>query len=98
MASQPPSTPDSKASDGEMVKLFLQHQPRIFSFIVSLVPNRDDAEDLLQETGLTLHHRFHEYEAGTNFLAWACQIAYYKVLDFRKRSSRHALLYDTQFV
>jgi RNA polymerase sigma-70 factor (ECF subfamily) len=93
-----PVEPTASANGSEMVALFLANQARIFAFIVSLVPNRADAEDLLQETGLTVHHRFAEYTAGTNFLAWSCQIAYYKVLDFRKREGRSLLQFDTEFV
>ena len=87
-----------RSQESQLVALFLAHQAGIYAFIVSLVPNRSDAEDLLQETGMVLHRRFGEFEPGTSFLAWACQIAYHKVLDFRKRQSRSPIYFDTDFV
>lgn len=87
-----------RSAEGQLVPLFLAHQARIYSFIVSLVANRSDAEDLLQETGLVLHQRFAEFQQGTSFLNWACQIAYHKVLDLRKNRSRHPLHFDSNFV
>ena len=85
-------------ADGDFPSLFLAHQPRIYAFILTLVPNRTDAEDLLQETGLVLFRQAHKFRPDTNFFAWACQIAYHKVLDFRKRQARSPLHFDSDFV
>ena len=41
-------------------------------------PSRSDAEDILQETSLTVCEKFKDFELGTNFYSWACQIAYWK--------------------
>ena len=38
----------------EFVRLLLRHERRIYAFIRSLLPNRDDAEDVLQETSIVL--------------------------------------------
>ena len=57
--------------------LMTRHQRQIFSYIYTLVPNRPDAEDLLQETSLVICEKFREFEVGTDFVAWACQIAYW---------------------
>jgi RNA polymerase sigma-70 factor (ECF subfamily) len=88
----------ANAGEGQLVELFLSHQARLYGFIVSLVPNRADAEDLLQETGMLLHRRFHEFQPGTSFLAWACQIAKHKVLDLRKRRARNPVQFDSEFI
>lgn len=98
LSSPSPDAEQPLSAEGQLVALFLAHQARIYAFIVSLVPNRADAEDLLQETGLVLHRRFHEYEPGTSFTAWACQIAKHKVLDLRKRRARNPIQFDTEFV
>ena len=60
----------------QLVALMTQHQRRIFSYIYTLVPDRYDAEDLLQETSLVICEKFDEFKPGTDFVAWACQIAY----------------------
>src|ERR1039458_5788418 len=63
----------------ELVALMTQHQRRIFSYIYTLVPNRYDAEDLLQETSVVICEKFDEFEPQTDFVAWACQIAYWRI-------------------
>jgi RNA polymerase sigma-70 factor (ECF subfamily) len=86
------------AIDAEIAALFLSHQARIYGFISSLVPNRADAEDLLQETGLVVFSRAADFESGSNFMAWACQIAHNKILNHRTRQSRSPLRFGDEFV
>ena len=70
----------------ELVQLMMKHQRRLFAYIYTLVPSRSDAEDILQETSLTICEKFKDFEIGTNFYSWACQIAYWKVKAARKKS------------
>jgi RNA polymerase sigma-70 factor (ECF subfamily) len=79
-------------------KLLIQYQPRIYGFIRSLVPNRADAEDLLQETASVLWRKFAEFDQGSNFLAWALSVARYQVLYFYQKSKRDVLRFSEEFV
>lgn len=93
------TAPEHATEPGQdFVALFLTHQARIYAFIVSILPNRADAEDILQEAGITMYRRFSTFEPGSNFFAWACRIAYHKVLDLRKREARHPLLFESEFL
>ena len=69
----------------ELIQLMMKYQRRIFAYIHTLVPSRSDAEDILQETSLTICEKFKDFEIGTNFYSWACQIAYWKVKAARKK-------------
>jgi RNA polymerase sigma-70 factor (ECF subfamily) len=77
---------------------FVQHltsaQRRLHAFIYSLVQRSADAEDVLQETNVVLWSKAVEFEAGTNFMAWACQVAYLQVLAYRKRQARASGPFD----
>ncbi len=66
----------------------LRHQDRLYHYIRSLEPRSQDADDVLQETYLILWEKFDEYCEGTSFHAWACKIAYYKILQRRSQSKR----------
>lgn len=44
--------------------------PDIFRFAMWLTRNKQDAEDLVQETMFQAMRSFHRYEAGTNCRAW----------------------------
>jgi RNA polymerase sigma-70 factor, ECF subfamily len=78
----------------QLMLLMTQHQRRIFSYIYTLVPDRHDAEDLLQETSLVICEKFHEFEIGTDFVAWACQIAWWRVRASRQKFARSKVVFD----
>ena len=82
----------------ELVALMTQHQRRIFSYIYTLVPNRYDAEDLLQETSVVICEKFDEFESQTNFVAWACQIAYWRIRYARQKFARSKVVYQQELV
>ena len=74
--------------------LMTQHQRRIFSYIYTLVPDRHDASDLLQETSLVICEKFSEFTVGTDFVAWACQIAYWQIRRARQKFARSKVVFD----
>src|SRR5881394_1809036 len=81
-----------------LMTLMTRHQRQIFSYIYVLVPNRYDAEDLLQETSLVICEKFHEFEDGTDFVAWACQIAYWRVRYSRQKYARSKVVFNQEIV
>jgi RNA polymerase sigma-70 factor, ECF subfamily len=85
-------------SNDEFVRLLIANQPRIYAYIVSLLPNWADADEVFQETGIVLWSKRGEFQSGTNFLAWACQIALNKVFNLRKRQARSRLIFDDGFL
>src|SRR5207248_1600465 len=56
------------------------------------------AEDLLQETSLVICEKFNEFKEGTDFVAWACQIAYWRVRYSRQKFARSKVLFDQEVV
>lgn len=73
-------------------RLFLQHAARLRGFVLGLVPDRHVAEDIFQEVFLTVAAKAHDFEIGSNFLAWARAIARLKVLKLRQEKSSAVLL------
>ncbi len=69
----------------DFVRLLTENFARIYTYIYGLIGSHHDAEDVMQETSNVLWRKFSDYQTGTNFLAWALTIAYFQVLDFRKR-------------
>ncbi|MEO0793836.1 MAG: sigma-70 family RNA polymerase sigma factor [Verrucomicrobiota bacterium] len=91
-------TPDQSArepsSNKELLRLLLKHQRAIYSYIYTLVPNASNADDLLQETCLTIYEKFDDFEPGTDFLLWANRIAYWKIRQARQKFSRSKVVFD----
>jgi len=86
------------AMQRRFLPLWTQHQRRIFAYIYTLIPHRDDAEDLLQETSITLWEKFEQFEPGTDFVAWACQVAYWKVRNARRKYARSPIIHDDELL
>src|SRR6202040_3274100 len=66
------------------LRLFLENERRLYAYILTLLANHADADDVLQEASLVMWDKFDEQHPPDHFLAWACRIAYFKVLDFCK--------------
>ncbi len=95
----PQRDPDDSAARTEVfLRLLGQHQRGLHVYVMSLVPNQVDAEDVLQQTQLVLWREFAQFEIGTNFAAWACRVAYNQVLAWRKRRQRDRLVFSEAFL
>lgn len=90
-----PAPPSPEAdSRKRLMALITRHQRQIFSYIYTLVPDRHDAEDLLQETCVVICEKFDEFAPGTDFVAWACQIAWWRIRYARQKFARSKVVFD----
>jgi RNA polymerase sigma-70 factor, ECF subfamily len=81
-------------SQKALMLLMTQHQRRILSYIYTLMPDRHAAEDILQETSVVVCEKFHLFRLGSDFVAWACQIAYWEVRRARQKYARSKVVFD----
>ncbi len=79
---------------GEFVGLITGAQTAVLAYIISLGFEHARAKDILQETNITMWKKADTFEDGSNFQAWACRIAYYHVLNHRRRAYREQLVFD----
>lgn len=80
-----PAGDDAAARTLRVQQLFVTHQSKVMAFILSLHPQFDAADDILQETFLVITRKADTFAESTNFLAWACTVARFKVLEHRRR-------------
>lgn len=89
-------------SDSKKVEEFLQllgsNEARLRYFVLSLVPNWADAEEIMQEINIVLWRKFEQFEPNTSFFAWACQVARFKVRDYRRKKSRERVIFSDSLV
>ena len=78
----------------EFLRYLMGNQKRIYAFILAMVPNHEDAEDLFQETVLLMWSRFDSFTRDTSFAAWGIAVAKYQILSARKRYSRGRLQFS----
>lgn len=78
-------------------RLYTAAQKRIYAYLLIMVHNHSDAEDLHQETASILWERFDEFDPGKSFAAWAIGIARNKALDFLKSKQTSRPLFSHKF-
>lgn len=82
----------------EFVRHLTMCERSLYGYIFSLVPNWNDADEILQETNIRLWEQFEQFEPGTNFGGWAMTVAHYQVLTWCKRKKRSKLLFDVAMI
>ncbi|MGE9267842.1 MAG: sigma-70 family RNA polymerase sigma factor [Verrucomicrobiales bacterium] len=70
----------------DFVSLLAKHDRALTLYVYSLVPRQSDADDILQQSKLTMWENFAKFTPGTNFLAWSRKIAFHKILNYRRKS------------
>ncbi len=88
--------PDTAGPDKskQFLRLFLRHERRLYAYILTLLPHRADADDVLQQASLVMWDKFDADHPPTDFGAWGCRIAYFKVLDFYKQHHRSRVCFS----
>jgi RNA polymerase sigma-70 factor (ECF subfamily) len=83
----------------EFLRLFVRHQQEIYAYILTLVPNVHDADDLFQNGMSVMWQKYDHFQPGTNFAAWGVQIMRYQILDYRRNQARskRVLMEDSLF-
>ncbi len=61
--------------------LFVQYQPAVRSYILSMIPDFSLADDVMQEVFLVVTRKAAGFELGTSFPAWVKTIARFKALE-----------------
>lgn len=68
--------------------LLADAQVRIRGYLASILGGWAEVDDLLQETNLVLIRKQAEFKPGTNFIAWAFRVAYFKATTWRRDRGR----------
>ena len=98
MSDTQPASANEIESRMRLVGLWTQHQRKVFGYIHALVPSRHDADDILQETGMVVCRKFDEFREGTDFVAWACQIAFWQIKAARQKFARSKVVFDDELM
>lgn len=66
----------------------------LLRYVISLLANRHDAEDVLQRASVVMWRRFGTFEPGTDFIAWATTVVFYEARNFQRVTGRSRLEFD----
>jgi RNA polymerase sigma-70 factor, ECF subfamily len=74
--------------DPSFVALFVKNQRRIYGYILTVVPDCNEADDLFQQTSLILWEKAAEFRPDGDFVRWACGIAFNVIRNYRVKKHR----------
>lgn len=80
-------------SQEQFTRCWTEAQPKLAGDISALVPDFQEAEDLLQNVAVMLLRKFPEYDSQRPFIAWAIGITKRDVLMARRCHARNFLCY-----
>jgi RNA polymerase sigma-70 factor (ECF subfamily) len=82
----------------EFVALLAAHERGVFKYILRRLADTNAAQEVLQETSVTLWQKFDQFEKGSNFFAWARRVAHFEVMKFRQSRRRDRLRFSEGFL
>lgn len=93
---------DASSAKEEHYELFVQcfarHEADLRRFIGSLLPTWSDVDEVLQQTALVIWRKFDQYDPETPFMKWACVIARFEVLGYRRKMARDRLVFREELL
>lgn len=66
----------------EFVRELTGNARRLYSYILTLMHHDPAADDVFQETSMLAWEKFDQFQAGSDFFAWARRVAYFRVLNY----------------
>ena len=66
-------------------RLFAKHDRWLYAYLVTLLGNTFDAEEVFQEVCVVLWREYEKFELGTDFVKWVAVIAHNQVRRFRRQ-------------
>lgn len=90
--------PSSNLNYRHYVSLLSSNYQRIYNYILMIVANHNDADDIMQDTSILMLEKFDTFEKGTDFFAWAKSIAKYKTLDYLKKKKTGKVVFNQELV
>jgi RNA polymerase sigma-70 factor, ECF subfamily len=82
--------------DNNFIRELTVCQRWLFGYLCTLVSDASAAEDLLQEVNVTAWNKSEDFVSGTSLKAWLSKIAYFHVLNYRRKLSRDRIIFDDE--
>ena len=78
------------------VRLLMEHESQVRSFLRGLLPTWNDVDEVIQEASLIAWRKFSQFEQGTAFGGWFLTIARFEALKHRRRAARTPLVFSDE--
>lgn len=76
------------------LKLYTANELAIRSYVRTLIPSRDDVEEVMQEVAVVLWRKFADYPTGEDFRKWAFAVSRFEALAWLRDRARDRLVFN----
>jgi RNA polymerase sigma-70 factor (ECF subfamily) len=80
------------------LRLFTHHEPELRAFVRACLPRSEDVDEVMQEVSLAAWRKFASLTETAQFPRWACVVARYEILKFRRAHARNRLVLDEDII
>lgn len=86
------SMSDRADGNSDFMRLYMTHESKIRGYVLCMVNNWADTDDIVQEAGIVMMKKFQDLDSPEHFLKWALRVAHFEVMNHvKKRSNRLSL-------
>lgn len=85
---------ESMASRDQFLRLFLASERDVSRYVATLVPNAEDAREVVQQTACVLWEKFAQFDSSRPFTPWACGFALNVAKKWLERQRRWRVILD----
>jgi RNA polymerase sigma-70 factor (ECF subfamily) len=82
----------------QFISHFTRNERQIRYYIASLVANKSDVDDIMQEASSLLWKKFDQYDTERPFLPWAMRFAYNAVRSYRQKLGTRRKYFSDELV
>jgi len=77
-----------------VIQRLIEHQRRLYGFVLSILPDANEADDIYQEACTKIWQLADEYDPQRPFMPWACSIAHNLLRNHLAKRRRHRRLFS----
>ena len=85
---------DSHQLYESFTRLFLRNEEKVRAFVRVMMTSDVAVDDVVQEVAVVAWRKFSDLKDGEDFGLWACVIARYEVLKWRRKHARDRLVFS----
>jgi RNA polymerase sigma-70 factor (ECF subfamily) len=74
-----------------------RYQARIYATVVAMLGNRQDAEDVVQETFMTAYRKLHQFQQKSSFYTWLYRISFNLAIDLQRKGGKAKKVFSNHF-
>ncbi len=82
----------------EFIQQFTRNERQIRYYIASLVANKSDVDDIMQEASSLLWKKYDQYDPDRPFLPWAMRFAYNAVRTYRQKLGTRKKYFSNELI